>query len=143
MPRSTHRRLGVVLAVLMLTGVLAAPQTAVARTTLGAAGVTTPFHLEYGASVVDGNIIWYADSLSIGGYVKAVSGSRQAEFVGYGLWACGFDDTRTTPAGTTRSYGFSRTCVGPDDDEFVAVGVYLNDGSGNVLRWREIPSPYR
>jgi hypothetical protein len=134
----------VVLAVLMLTAALAAPQAAVAGTRLSAASVTTPFHLEYGASVVDGKIIWYSGvSIRISGYVKAVSGSRQAAFTGYGLWACGFHDTRTTPAGTTRSYGFDRTCVGPDNDEFVGVDVALKDGSGNLLRWQFIQSPFR
>lgn len=90
-----------------------------------AASTTQHFHLVIGASVTDGNIIFSARSVSIGGTVKAVSGPRTVEFVGYnGNLSCRFDERRTAAAGTTRSFGFSEKC--DIAGGFAAVDVFFS-----------------
>jgi hypothetical protein len=126
--------------VLGLTGALGLSPANATTTSPNTDTATSDFHLEYGASVLDGTITWFNRSLHIGGSVKAVSGSKQGEFLGYnGNLTCIFDETRTTAAGTTRGFGFDESCDLPGG--FSEVDVYLNDGSGNILRSQFITRP--
>jgi hypothetical protein len=82
----------------------------VARVSL-AASSSQHFHLEFGASVTDGDISFSNRSVTISGTVKAVSGSRTVQFVGYnGNLSCYFSTTRTASAGTTTPFGFTQSC---------------------------------
>ncbi len=77
----------------------------------------SPFHLSYGATRLDGTITWYYRSATITGTIKAVSGTRQGLFRGSGNEAglhCGPTyDTRTTPAGTSRSRSPAASRISP------------------------------
>jgi hypothetical protein len=76
-----------------------------------AASSSQHFHLEYGASVADGDISFSNRSVTISGSVKAVSGSRTVRFVGYnGNGSCYFSTTRTASAGTTIPLRFVQSC---------------------------------
>ncbi|MFI6762292.1 hypothetical protein ACIBF5_24475 [Micromonospora sp. NPDC050417] len=103
----------------------AAPQTYVRVATVSAVDSTTqPFRITYGASITEGDIIFYNRSLQIGGYVKAVSDSRTVLFVGYNEnGSCYFEEPRTASAGTTKTFGFEKTCDVAGG--FLAVDVYF------------------
>ena len=139
---NTSRRLrySAALAALGFTGALGLPQADATPMTPDAVTATSSFHLEYGASVLDGNVTWFNQSLHISGFVKAVTGSRQGEFAGSnGNSSCWFDETRTTPAGTTRTFGFDERCKVTGG--FSGVSVTLADGSGNFLESKFIDRP--
>jgi len=138
--RRFRRSVVLVLVVLGLAGALGSSPANATTTAPDAITATSDFHLEYGASILDGTITWFNRSLHIGGSVKAVSGSKQGEFIGYnGNVSCIFDETRTTAAGTTRGFGFDETC--DLRGGFSEVDIYLNDGAGNILRSQFITRP--
>ncbi len=102
----------------------AAPATSALPVLAVTAASPQHFHLEYGASVTDGDITFFNRSLHISGFVKAVSASRTVEFIGYnGNFTCFFDETRTASAGTTRGFGFDETCDVPGG--FSQVDIYF------------------
>jgi hypothetical protein len=125
-------RRSVVLVVLGIIGGLGSPQADATTTAPDAVTATSDFRLEFGATVLDGTITWFNRSLHIDGSIKAVSGSKQGKFLGVnGNSTCRFDETRTTPDGTTRPFGFDEHCDMPGG--FFEVFIDLNDDSGHVL----------
>jgi hypothetical protein len=72
----------------------------------GGGNGTVHYRIEYGASIVDGNVTFTDRSVSISGSIKAVSSSRTALFVPTNPnGSCAPDETRTSPVNTTTRFG--------------------------------------
>jgi hypothetical protein len=130
-----YGRLGALVTAFVVGVVMAVAPVAPKPAGAATADTATVFRMTWGASVTEGTITWYNRSVNIRGYVKAVSTSKQAMFWGIGTAGSSFclpdPETRTTPAGTTRSFNFGMYC--DIEGGFDEIDVYLNDDIGTLL----------
>lgn len=124
----------------LLTIGIAGPPAASASPALAS---VSNFDLTFGATRLQGTIQWFDRSAVISGSLKAVTGTRQGEFLGSGddpgSGSCSTFDERTAAAGTTVTFRFSRTCdINGGFDSFT---VRLTDPAGSFLRQQIIQQP--
>jgi hypothetical protein len=134
--RAMNRRigaLGVLMAAVLPITLATSSQAATAVNTVETPA-TSSFDLLYGATRLQGSVVWYYRTAHITGSIKAVSGTRQALFIGTGVSAgegsCTRTQTRTTPAGTAIPFGFDLSC--DINGGFDSFKIALTDGSNQL-----------
>jgi len=88
---------------------------------------TVPFRLTYGASIVEGDVTFSNRSVTISGYVKAVSATREADIFAYnGNVSCWLEQFPSAPVNTTRFFDFGGQCNVPGGFSSVTVWFPTN-----------------
>ena len=112
---------------LAVLGLFTAPAAGHASTS--AAYPVTPFHLEYGASVLTGSITWYNRSVDVSGSIKARSTGKQARFRAESASCYSSLETRTASVDTTTPFGFNMPCDVPGGYTYVYVAMWDVNGT--------------
>ncbi|MYW06168.1 hypothetical protein [Streptomyces sp. SID3343] len=91
----------------------------------------TPYVAQYGNSYVKGNLIWYNQSVQVGGQLRAASGCRDVVYTAYVNDTIKDRQVRSTCNGTV-GHGFTLSAPVPGGATSVFVDLYEN---GTLRAW--------